>query len=77
MKHKLHNNKERGVSKIARTLLPKEWIPIAILFFTICLTANAQTVNIADGDVPGLITAINAANTNPGADVINLVTSKE
>ena len=28
--------------------------------------------NIANGDVAGLIAAINAANTNPGADTINL-----
>lgn len=38
-----HSN--RGVSKIARTLLPKEWISIAILFFTICLTANSAAQN--------------------------------
>ena len=45
MKHKLHNNKERGVSKIVRSLLPKGWIPIAILFFTICLTASSAAQN--------------------------------
>src|SRR5438094_6596865 len=49
-----------------------------VLIATLCLlawTAFAGTAfasNIADGDVAGLIAAINAANTNPGADIINL-----
>ncbi len=34
--------------------------------------ARAATFNIADGDVAGLIAAINAANSNPGPDTINL-----
>src|SRR5688572_24180534 len=32
----------------------------------------AQVVSIADGDVNGLIAAINAANAGPGPDTINL-----
>ena len=35
----------------------------------------AATFNIPNGDVAGLIAAINAANANPGADIINLATS--
>jgi len=34
--------------------------------------AKAATTSVADGDVAGLISAINAANTNPGPDTINL-----
>src|SRR5436190_8466298 len=33
---------------------------------------RAATFNIADGDVPGLIAAINSANANPGSHTINL-----
>src|SRR5438105_4383901 len=36
--------------------------------------AVAATFNIANGDVPGLIAAINTANAQPGADIINLAT---
>ena len=35
----------------------------------------ATTFNIPNGDVAGLIAAINAANANPGADIINLAAS--
>ena len=34
--------------------------------------AQAATVSVANGDVAGLIAAINAANTNSGPDTINL-----
>jgi len=34
--------------------------------------AQAATTSVADGDVAGLITAINNANTNSGPDTINL-----
>lgn len=34
--------------------------------------AHANVFNIADGDVPGLIAAINASNANVGPDTINL-----
>lgn len=51
----------------------------AIAFIFLCLTfslfserAQAATVNIADGDVPGLIAAINSANASAGPTTINL-----
>jgi hypothetical protein len=44
-------------------------ISLAVL---IPIMAQAATVNIPNGDVPGLIAAINTANTNPGVDTINL-----
>ena len=54
----------------------------AIAFIFFCLTfcvllqnAKAATYNIPNGDVAGLIAAINAANTNPGADTINLASN--
>ena len=47
-----------------------------LLAFLAALTfsqgAQAATFNIADGDVAGLIAAINATNSNPGPDTINL-----
>jgi len=47
-----------------------------LLAFLAALTfsqeAQAATFNVADGDVAGLIAAINATNSNPGPDTINL-----
>ena len=43
-----------------------------LLAFLAALTfsqeAQAATFNVADGDVAGLIAAINASNSNPGPD---------
>jgi hypothetical protein len=48
----------------------------SLLAFLAALTfsqeARGTTFNVADGDVAGLIAAINAANSNPGPDTINL-----
>lgn len=40
----------------------------------VATTLQAATYNIVDGDVAGLIAAINSSNANPGPDVINLAT---
>ncbi len=45
-------------------------IYVAVVLGTVI--AQAATFNIADGDVPGLIAAVNAANATVDADVINL-----
>src|SRR5688572_22169634 len=39
---------------------------------SISLQAMAATYNVADGDVTGLIAAVNASNANVGPDTINL-----
>lgn len=44
-------------------------------FFVVCFLTSlgqAATYNVADGDVSGLIAAINASNANAGPDTINL-----
>src|SRR5262245_10562669 len=38
----------------------------------VCNDAKANTYNVANGDIAGLIAAVSAANTNPGPDIINL-----
>lgn len=50
-------------------------IALAVLCLTLLIPlqiAYANVFNIADGDVPGLIAAINAANASSGPDTINL-----
>lgn len=56
-------------SAFVRTMLP------AILAALLPVVAEADTFNIADRDVPGLIAAINTANASAGADTINLAPS--
>lgn len=48
-----------------------------VLLFTLILSLNAKAAvfNIANGDVAGLIAAINTANSNSEADIINLATN--
>ena len=45
---------------------------LGLLAISMAVVAQAATFNIADGDVAGLIAAINTANANPDADTINL-----
>jgi hypothetical protein len=45
---------------------------IIILSFATSQTTYAATINVLAGDVPGLIAAINTANTNGEDDIINL-----
>lgn len=49
-------------------------VPIALVLMLSLWPGGAQaaTFDLPDGDVAGLIAAINTANTNPGADTINL-----
>src|SRR6185295_6714325 len=50
-------------------------ITLLLAFLTLAVVAQearAATFNIADGDVPGLIAAINAVNVGPGPHTINL-----
>jgi len=51
--------------------IPRLLLAIALLFLG-CLTASSATFNIANGDVAGLINAINTANSNGEDDTINL-----
>ena len=44
----------------------------AVIIFDGSRDACAATFNVADGDVSGLIQAINAAKSNPGPDTVNL-----
>ncbi|WP_091540364.1 choice-of-anchor Q domain-containing protein [Thermoflexibacter ruber] len=46
----------------------------SLFFIVVLLSLNvqAQTYNVANGDVAGLITAINSANTDGGNSIINL-----
>ena len=46
-------------------------VPVALVLL-LALPSGAATFNIPDGDVAGLIAAINTANTNPDADTISL-----
>ena len=46
-----------------------------VLLFSFSQIAPAATFNIADGDVAGLISAINTANSNNQDDTINLASS--
>ncbi len=51
---------------------------ISLLFLvliTLTIKTHAAVFNIANGDVAGLIAAINAANANSEADIINLATN--
>ena len=41
-------------------------------FTAFCSTTGPLIINVADGDVSGLIAAINATNAHPGPDTINL-----
>ena len=45
---------------------------LIVCLFLLSVCTNAATYNIPDGDVAGLIAAINSSNANPDADVINL-----
>lgn len=57
------------------TQSPLKVIALVLAFLTMAVVsqeARAATFNIADGDVPGLIAAINSANANPGSHTINL-----
>jgi len=47
----------------------------SLIFMALNIQLNAEVFNIANGDVTGLITAINAANANSEADIINLATN--
>jgi len=64
--------KNRFIKRTNNFCLLRNWF-LAITFAIILSSGvSLAQVNIADGDVAGLIAAINAANTNPGADIINL-----
>src|SRR2546423_737195 len=57
---------------------PQRVILKAVAFTILCMTflyagtAQAATYNVANGDVAGLIAAINAANSSPAPNTINL-----
>lgn len=62
MKHKMSKAFVRSLALIALVLMLSLWPGVA----------QADTFNIADGDVAGLIVAINTANANGVPDTINL-----
>src|SRR5437588_12145514 len=46
----------------------------AFVAVSLCRQASAATFNISDGDVPGLVAAINTSNANGADDTIELET---
>jgi hypothetical protein len=60
------------LSSRARGIYVSALLLISVAFFSAPLFVDAATINVADGDVAGLIAAIQSANSNAGPDTIKL-----